>query len=80
MTFDHTDHEGRGKAGRNRWIGEAVRARHLHFEAGFGPGFSGRFTQHGFGPGPRGGRRPKGDIRAAILSLLAADETARLTG
>jgi len=30
--------------------------------------------------GPRGHRRPKGDVRAAILSLLAAEETASLNG
>ncbi|WP_308466589.1 PadR family transcriptional regulator [Rathayibacter soli] len=42
--------------------------------AGFGPGFAG-FGPGGFGPrgfGPRGGRRAnRGDIRSAILSLLA---------
>ncbi|TAM70412.1 MAG: PadR family transcriptional regulator [Microbacteriaceae bacterium] len=42
--------------------------------AGFGPGFGG-FGPGGFGPrgfGPRGGRRAnRGDIRSAILSLLA---------
>lgn len=83
MTFDHSDHQGRGKSGRNRFIGEATRARHPRFEAGFGPGFaafSGQFPFQGFGPGPRGGRRPKGDVRAAILSLLAADDTSSLNG
>jgi len=38
------------------------------FGPGFGPGFDGRMP-HGFGP--RGGRANRGDIRAAILSLLA---------
>ncbi len=35
---------------------------------GFGPGFGGGFDRAGFGPQRRAGR---GDIRAAILSLLA---------
>jgi DNA-binding PadR family transcriptional regulator len=37
-----------------------------------GPGFGGPgFGGHGFGPrGPRGGRARRGDVRAAILSLL----------
>ena len=86
--MNHEDFKGRGKSGRNRRIGEATRARHPHFESGFGagfgpgfPGFPGQHPMHGFGPmGPRGRRRPKGDVRAAILSLLAADETASLNG
>jgi len=42
-----------------------------HFAAGFGPGFGGGFGP-GFGHrGPRGQRRAnRGDVRAAILSLL----------
>ncbi len=54
---------------------------HLHAHRGgpFGPGFGG--PGFGFGPGPRGGRRGpgrrgggrgrRGDVRAAILKLLA---------
>src|SRR5277367_1352409 len=48
------------------------------FGPGFGPGFGRGFGPGGFGPGPRGGRRGgpgrrgrRGDVRAAILVLLA---------
>jgi len=43
------------------------------FPPGFGPGFGGRPGRPGFGPGPRGrGRgRARGDIRAAVLALVA---------
>ena len=43
---------------------------------GFRPGFGPGFGPHGFGPGPFGGRGPrarKGDVRDAILSLLAEE-------
>ncbi|WP_431837955.1 PadR family transcriptional regulator [Cellulomonas sp. Y8] len=38
---------------------------------GFGPGGPGGFGPGGFGPGGRRGRRPRGDVRNAILLLLA---------
>jgi DNA-binding PadR family transcriptional regulator len=48
------------------------------FGPGFGRGFARGFGPGGFGPGPRGGRRGgharrgrRGDVRAAILVLLA---------
>ncbi|HWK21251.1 MAG TPA: PadR family transcriptional regulator [Microbacteriaceae bacterium] len=86
MTFDHQhhDHKGRGKSGRNHRIGEATRARRPEFGPGFGPGF-GPFPP-GFGPhghrmhggGPR--RRSRGDVRAAVLSLLGAEGAEHLNG
>jgi len=71
---NHHDFQGRGKSGLGHRIGEATRARRPEFGPGFGPGF-GPFPP-GFGPGARrmhGGprRRPKGDVRAAILAILA---------
>jgi len=82
MTFEHHNHEGRGKSGRQHRHGEATRARRPEFGHGFGPGF-GPFPP-GFGPRERmayrGGRRAKGDMRAAILSLLATEGTESLNG
>ncbi|WP_411374387.1 PadR family transcriptional regulator [Arthrobacter sp. MPF02] len=59
---------GRGKFQRGR----GCRGPHGHRGGGFGPGFGPGFGS-GFGPGfGRGGRRAnRGDVRAAILSLLA---------
>jgi DNA-binding PadR family transcriptional regulator len=42
------------------------------FGPGFGHGFPPGFDPRGFGPGPR--RRPKGDVRLAILSLLSEND------
>jgi DNA-binding PadR family transcriptional regulator len=70
----HDEHGGRGgfRGGpRQRRGGFGPRGGH-GFGPGGGPGFG-----PGFGPGaprgfgPRGGRARKGDVRAAILSLLA---------
>jgi DNA-binding PadR family transcriptional regulator len=55
--------------GRGRSRGRRHRPDFGPFGPGFGPGFG-----HGFGPGgfgPRGGRARRGDVRAAILALLA---------
>ncbi len=48
------------------------RGRHRHGHAGFGPG---GFGGSGFGPpfGPRGRRAARGDVRAAVLVLLAEE-------
>ena len=77
----HHEHIGRNRSGHDHRIGEATRARRHEFGAGFGP------FPPGFGPGAfRGGhpggprRRPRGDVRAAILALLAEEETASLNG
>ena len=66
---NHRGHRGHGGYG-----GPRRRAHHGGFGPrggrGFGPGFGGP----GFGPGSprgRGGRARKGDVRSAILSLLA---------
>jgi DNA-binding PadR family transcriptional regulator len=83
---DHFDIHPRGRRGR------PGRARFHHgdtahhhqpgqvppgFGTGFGPGgFPPGFDPRGFGPGPR--RRPRGDVRLAILSLLS--ETDGLNG
>lgn len=83
MTFDHHehhDHKGRGKTGRNRRIGEATMGRRPEFGQGFGP-FPPDFGPHGHRMAHRGGgRRPKGDVRAAILALLATEGTESLNG
>jgi len=90
----HHEHH-RARARREERIAELLRARHPGFPGGFGPGFgpgmhgfgprAAHFAAemgamgglHGFGPR---GRRPKGDVRFAILSLLAEDGTASLNG
>jgi len=56
---------GRGRSGR----------RHGGRFGGYGPGFGGPFGPGDFGPGfgPRGGRARRGDVRAAILALLAEE-------
>ncbi|BCW43299.1 PadR family transcriptional regulator [Arthrobacter sp. StoSoilB5] len=65
---------GHGRGRFNR--GKGRRGPHGHGGPGFGPGgFGPGFGPGGFGPrgfGPGGGRRAnRGDVRAAILSLLA---------
>jgi DNA-binding PadR family transcriptional regulator len=65
---------GHGRGRFNR--GKGLRGPHGHGGPGFGPGgFGPGFGPGGFGPrgfGPGGGRRAnRGDVRAAILSLLA---------
>jgi DNA-binding PadR family transcriptional regulator len=71
MRREHLPHQG--IAGLD---GHAVRFHHdprgFRGPGGFGPGFGHGFGEWG-GPwgGPGGRRRAKGDIRAAILSLLA---------
>jgi DNA-binding PadR family transcriptional regulator len=60
-----------GGRGRGRSRGRRHSREFGAFGAGFGPGFG-----HPFGPGgwgPRGGRARRGDVRAAILSLLAEE-------
>ena len=81
---NHHDFKGRGKLGRHQEHVEALRARHQEF-GGFGPGFGPfppGFGPRGFHPGHPGGprRRPKGDIRAAVLALLSEQETGGLNG
>ncbi|HEY5221626.1 MAG TPA: PadR family transcriptional regulator [Microbacteriaceae bacterium] len=70
--FNHDPSEGHH--GRGHGMGAAGFGPGFAGFAGFGPGFGG-FGPGGFGPrgfGPRGGRRAnRGDIRSAILSLLA---------
>jgi DNA-binding PadR family transcriptional regulator len=59
--------------GRSRGRGRG--RRHERDFGAFGPGFGPGFG-HPFGPGgwgPRGGRARRGDVRAAILSLLAEE-------
>jgi len=62
----HGDHE-------NRWHPHRRAGRRRHHHGDFGPEpFARRGRGRGFGPGgPRGRRARKGDVRAAILSLLA---------
>ncbi|MCW2528165.1 MAG: PadR family transcriptional regulator, partial [Pseudonocardiales bacterium] len=71
------EHGLRGELGGHRG-GPEGRRRHGGFGPGFGPEFGpraggrGRGFGPGFGPGgPRGRRARRGDVRAAILSLLA---------
>src|SRR5579871_6372056 len=71
--FEHDiQHDQRGHGRRHRHGGFGPRGGR-----GFGPGFGGPgfggpdFGGRGFGPGGRGSRARKGDVRSAILSLLA---------
>jgi DNA-binding PadR family transcriptional regulator len=65
MTTITIDGPGRGFGPRERLLFMHGRRRHRH-------GFGGAEHWRGFGPGPFGGRRAgRGDIRAAILALLA---------
>ncbi len=61
-------------AGRPRGRGRGGR-RHGGRFGSYGPGFGGPFGPGDFGPGfgPRGGRARRGDVRAAILALLAEE-------
>ncbi|MGP0222394.1 PadR family transcriptional regulator [Paenarthrobacter sp. NCHU4564] len=70
----HSPEQGPGFPGRGRFgRGRGRRGPGGHgggFGLGFGPGFGpGGLGPRGFGPG--GPRRNRGDVRAAILSLLA---------
>ena len=82
MTYDFDHHKHHH--GKRERLAEATRARREQFP-GFGPGvppFFGpraRFAAQ-FGESVRGPRRPKGDVRAAILDLLAQPETSPLNG
>ncbi|PJJ70906.1 DNA-binding PadR family transcriptional regulator [Diaminobutyricimonas aerilata] len=65
------DHDGHQHDGGRFRHGFALRGPHGHGRGGRGPGFG---PGAGFGPGfgPRGGQRAgRGDVRSAILSLLA---------
>lgn len=74
-THHHDHDETRGCRGRGQRHPERSPEVHGRFGGpGFGAGFGQGFGGAGFGPGfgPRGPRRAgKGDVRAAILSLLA---------
>src|SRR5262245_53294993 len=84
MTYDHFDINARGRRGYRGRPAQPGHERFHHddpseharahgfppFAPGFGPGVDPRADC--FGRGPR--RRSKGDVRAAILSLLAETE------
>src|SRR6478736_9262363 len=71
-TSDEFESEGRdersGRGPHGSHEGHRGRGRGPGGPGGFGPG---GFGPGGFGPGGRRGRRPRGDVRNAILLLLA---------